>query len=153
MLLTVENGIRGCLCHKIFGFAKANHRYMKNYDENKESSFLEYLDANNLHGWVMSEPLPVNVFDWMEDLSKIDGDFIKNYNKDGDKGCIFDVNIEYPKNLHDLHSDLLFLPERMKIDKCNKLVCNQYDKKNYTVHIRSLNQALNHGLILKKVRK
>ena len=89
---------------------------MKNYDKNEESSFLEYLDANNLH-----LNLPVNGFDWMEDLSKIDEDFIKNYDED--------VDIEYPKNLHRLHNDLPFLPETMNIDKCNKLVCNLYDKK------------------------
>ena len=62
-------------------------------------------------------------------------------------------DVEYPKNLHDLHCDLPFLPERMKIHKCNELVCNLYDKKNYVVHIRSLKQALNHGLILKRVHR
>ena len=126
---------------------------MKNYDENEEFLFLEYLDVNNLYGWAMSEPLPVNGFDWVEDLSKIDENFIKNYDKDNDKGYILEVDVEYPKNLHDLHFDLPFLPERMKIDKCNKLVCNLYDKKEYVVHMRSLRQALNHGLILKKVHR
>ena len=71
-----------------------------------------------------SKPLPVNGFDWIEDLSKIDEDFIRNCDKDSDKGYILAVNVKYPKNLHDLHSDLSFLPERMKIDKFNKLVCN-----------------------------
>ena len=52
-----------------------------------------------------------------------------------------------------MHSDLPFLPERMKIDKCKKLVCNLYDKKSYVLHIRSLKPALNHGLILKKVHR
>ena len=125
----VEKGIRGGICHAIHRYAKANNKYMKNYDENEESSFLEYLDANNIYGWAMSEPLPVNGFDWMEDLSKIDEDFIKNYDKDSDKGYIIEVDVKYPKNLRDLHSDLQFLPERMKIDKSNKLVCNLYDKK------------------------
>ena len=82
----------------------------------------------------MSEPLPVDGFIWMEDLSKIDEDFLKNYDKDSDGGYILDLDVEYPKNLHDLHSDLPFLPERMKIDKCKKLVYNFYDKKN-VVHI------------------
>ena len=77
----------------------------------------------------MSEPLPVNGVDWIEDLSKIDEDFIKNYDKDSDKGYIVEVDVKYPKNLYDLHSDLPFLPERMKIDKCNKLLCNLYEKK------------------------
>ena len=78
MLLMVEKVIRGGICHATHRYAKANNKYMKNYDENEESSFLEYLDANNLYGWVMSEPLPVNGFDWMEDLSKIDEDFINH---------------------------------------------------------------------------
>ena len=129
MLLMVEKGIRGGICHAIHRYAKANNKYMKNFSENEESSFIEYLDANNLYGWEMSEPLPVNGFDWMENLSKIDEDFIKNYDKDSDKGYILDVDVEYPKHLHDLHSDLPFLPERMKIDKYNKLACNLYDKK------------------------
>ena len=101
----------------------------------------------------MSEPLPVDGFDWINDLSKIDEDFIKNYDKNSDKGYILEVDVKYPKNLHDLHSGLPFLPERMRIDKCNKLACNLYDKKNYVAHIRSLTQALNHGLILKKVHR
>ena len=84
-------------------------------------------------------------------MSKIDEEFIKNYDEDSDKGYILEVNVEYPKHLHDLHSDLPFLPEIMKIDKCSKLVCNLYDRKSYVVHIRSLKQALNHGLILRKV--
>ena len=77
MLLIVEKGIRGGICHSIHRYAKANNKYMKNYDENEESSFVEYIDANNLYGSAMSEPLPVNGFDWIEDLSKIDEDFIK----------------------------------------------------------------------------
>ena len=103
--------------------------------------------------FAMLEPLSVNGFEWIEDLSKINEYFIKNYDKDSDKGFILEVDVEYPKHLHDLQGGLPFLPERMKIDKCNKLVCNLYDKKEYVVHIRSLKQALNHGLILKKVHR
>ena len=153
MLLMVEKGIRGGICHAIHRYAKANNKYMKNYEKNEESLFLEYLDANKLHGWAMSQKLPVNGFKFVRKVSKIDEDFIKNYDEDTDKGYKLEVDVEYPKNLHDLHSDLPFLPERMKIDKCNKLVCNLYDKKNYVIHIRSLKQALNHGLILKKVHR
>ena len=108
---------------------------MKNYDRNEESSFLEYLDAKNLYGYAMSQPLPVDSFFWIENASEIDEDFIKNYDENSDKGYILEVNVEYPKNLHDLHSNLPFLTERMKVDKCNKLVCNFYDKKN--VYIKS----------------
>ena len=126
---------------------------MKNYDKNKESSYIQYLDANNLYGWAMSEKLPVNGFKWIKDVTEIDEKFIKNYDEDSDKGYIFEVDVKYPKKLHDLHSDLPFLPKRMKIVKCKKLVCNLCNKKKYVVHIRSLKQALNHGLKLKKVHR
>ena len=94
----------------------------------------------------MSQKLPVNDFKFVKKVSKIDEDFIKNYDEDSDKGYILEVDVEYPKNLHDLQSDLPFLSERMKIDKCNSLyaIC----MLNHVVHIRSLKQALNHGLIL-----
>ena len=123
----VEKGIRRAICHAMLRYAKANNKYMKDY--NKEEPFLQHNDANNLYGFAMSEPLPVDGFKWMKDLSKIDEDFIKNYDQNSDKRYIFEVDVKYPKNLHDLHSDLPFLPERMKIDKCKKLVCNLYDKK------------------------
>ena len=92
---------------------------MKNYDENKESSYIQYLDANNLYGWAMSQKLPVNNFKWVEDTSKINEDFIKNNEnyENNRKGYILEVNVKYPKKLHDLHSDLPFLPKRIKIDK------------------------------------
>ena len=99
----------------------------------------------------MSQKLPVDGFKCVKYVSKIDEDFIKNYAEDSDKGYILQVDVEYPKNLHDLHSDLPFLPERIKIDKCNKLVCSLYHKK--TMLFISLKQALNHGLILKKIHR
>ena len=86
-------------------------------------------------------------------MLKFNEDFITNYAEDSDKGYIFEVDVEYPKHLHDLLSDLPFFPERMKINKYNKLVYNLHHKSNYVVHTRTLKQALNHGLILKKVHK
>ena len=153
MLLMIEKGTRGGICHAIHRYSKANNKYMKDYNKDEKESFLEYLDANKLYGWAMSQPLPVDGFDRIKDLFKIDEDFIKNYDKDSDKGYILEVDVKYPKKLHDLHRYLPFLPERMKIDKCNKHVCNLYDKKGYVVHIRSLKHALNHELILKKVHR
>ena len=153
MLLMVEEGIRGGICHAIHRHAKANNKYMKNYDKNKESSYIQYLDANNLYGWAMSQKVPVNGFKWINDVTELDEKFIKNYDEDSDKGYILKVDVKYPKKLHDLHSNLPFLPKRMKIDKCKKLVCNLRNKKKYVVHIRSLKQALNHGLKLKKVHR
>ena len=76
--------------------------------------------------------------------------FITSDNENSDKGYIFEVDVEYPKNLHKLHSDLPFLPEKTKIGKVKKLVCNIEDKKKYVIHIRALKQVLNNGLILKK---
>ena len=153
MLMMFEEGIRGGMCQAVYRYAEANNKYMNNYDENTESSFLEYVDANNLYGWAMPQKLPVDNFKWIkkDDLLKFDESVIKNYDKNSDKGYILEVDVEFPKNLHKLHSDLPFLPERMKINKCSKLVCTVYDKENYVVHIRALKQALDHGLILKKV--
>ena len=94
--------------------------------------------------------IPVNSFEREENNHKFNEDFIKNYDEDSNKGYFLEVDVEYPKNLCSLHSDLPFLPERNKVVKCNKLVCNVHDKKNYVVHIRALKQALNHELILKK---
>ena len=100
----------------------------------------------------MSQKLPVNGFKWI-DNDKINEEFIKNYNENDKKGYILEVDIKYPKKLHDLHSDLPFLPERMEINKCKKLVCNLYNKKKYEVHVNTLNQSLNHGLKLKKIHR
>ena len=124
----VEEGIGGGICHSIQRHARANNKYMKNHDENKKSSYIQYLDANNLYGWAMSQKLPVNGFKWVN--NEINEEFIKNYYESSDKGYILKVDIKYPKKLHDLHSDLSFLPKRMKIDKCKKLVCNLRNKKN-----------------------
>ena len=126
---------------------------MENYNKNEESSYIQYLDANNLYAWAMSQKLPVSNFKWVEDTSKINEKFIKNYNENSNKGYILEVDVKYPKKLHDSHSDLPFLPKRMKIDKCKKLVCNLRNKKKYVVHIKSLKQALNHELKLKRVHR
>ena len=126
---------------------------MNNYDENEESSYIQYLDANNLYGWAMSQKLPVNNFKWVKDTSKVNEEFITNYNENSKKGYILEVDVKYPKKLHDLHSDLPFLPKRMKINKCKKLVCNLRNKKKYVVHIKSLKQALNHGLKFKNINR
>ena len=107
------------------------------------------MDPNNLYGYAMSKKLPVDGFEWEEDLSTIDGDFIKNYDKDSDVGYFIEADVEYPKELHTLYSDLPFLP----VSECKKLICNLYDTKNYVDHISSLKQALNHGLIVKKVHR
>ena len=88
---------------------------MKNANKDIESSYLMYLDANNLYGWRMSQKLSVNDFKWIKNIYKFDEDFTRNYDVDSNKGCILEVDVEYPKNLLNLHSDLPFLAERKKI--------------------------------------
>ena len=153
MLLMVEEGIRGGICHAIQRYAKANNKYMKDDNKKKKSSYILYLDANNLHGKAMTKKLPVRGFTWMEDISKIDEDFVKVYNTNDIKGYILDVDVDYPNKLQNLHSDLPFLPEKKIINNTKKLVCNLNDKKNYIVHINVLKQALDHGLKLRRVHR
>ena len=102
MLLMVEIGIRGGICHSIHRYAKANNKYMQNNNNNEESSYIQYLDANNLYGWVMSKKLPVNGFKWLDTSEtsalarsdNINGDFIKNYNENNDNGYILEVDVK-----------------------------------------------------------
>ena len=148
----VEKGIRGGICHSIQRYAKANNKYMKSYNNNEESSYIQYLDANNLYGWAVSKKLPVNGFKWL-DNDVINEEFIKNYYENDINGYILEVDVKYPKRLHELHSDLTFLSERMKVNKCKKFVCNLFNKKKYVAHINTLKQALNHGLKLKKIHR
>ena len=96
-LLMAENGIRGGISQAINRCAKAINNYMKNYDKNIESSYLIYLDGKNLHRWAMSQKRPVNGFEWVEDLSQFEEDFIKSYDENCDKAYFPEVDVEYPK--------------------------------------------------------
>ena len=117
MLQMAEKGIRGRICHAIRRYAKANNQYMKNYIKNIESAYLMYLDANSLYGWRMSQKLLVNGFRWKENIDKFDDDFIKNDDEDSNTAYFLEVDVEYPKNLFNLQSDLTFLAEKKKIIK------------------------------------
>ena len=92
---------------------------MKNYDKDIISSYLMYLDANNLYGWAMSQKLPANGFKRVEKsrLSRFYEIFIKNYNENSNKGYFLEVDVDHPKKLFNLHKDLPFLPERKKVIK------------------------------------
>ena len=129
-------------------YAKANNKYIKDYDKNKELLYLKYWDVTNLYGWAMSHKLPVNGFKRVEDLSEFDEGFIKSHNEKSKEGYFLEVDIQYPENLHNAQNDLAFSPKRMKIEIVETLVANLHDKNEYVIHIRNLNQALNHRLVL-----
>ena len=111
MLLMIESGIRGGMCQSIHRYAEANNKYMNNYDKIIKSSYLMFLNANNLYGWAISKKLPVNGFKWENDLSRFNESFIKNYNENSDIGYFLEVYIKYPKQLWNFHKDLPFLPK------------------------------------------
>ena len=117
----VEKGIRGGICHSIYRYAKANNKYMKRYDENKESSYLQYWDVNNVYGWAISQNLPVNNFEWIKDASQFNEDFIKKYHEKSNEGYFVEVDIQYFAKLHEVHNYFPFLLERMKIEKSKRL--------------------------------
>ena len=128
MLMMIEKRIRGGICQAIHRYAKANNKYMKNYE--KKLNHHMNLGANNFHGWTMSQNLmSVNDFTYEKNLSKFDKDFIKNYDEDSDKGYIFEVDAEYPKTLCSLHSDHTLLAERMKIKNATSLLVIYMTKK------------------------
>ena len=104
-------------------------------------------DANNLYGWAMSQKLRVNGFKWTKNLSKFNEIFIRNYDENSDKWYFLEVDVNYPKKIIDLHKDLPFLPERKKVNKIEKLICDIEDKEKYLVDIKALKQALNQGLV------
>ena len=148
MLQMFEQGIRGGISQAIHRYAKANNKYMKNYNQDVLSSYLMCLDANNLYGWAMCKKLPVGNFQWAKNLKRYSKEFIKRYDENSDNRYLLEVDVEYPKELHKLHEVLEFLPERK-----NKLLTTLEDKDNYIVHISALKQALDHGIKLKKVHR
>ena len=117
------------------------------------SSYLMYLDANNLYGWAMCKKLPVDGFKWIDNLSIFTEDVIKYYNKNSNAGYFLEVDTKYPKELFNKQKDLPFLPNREKINKAEKLVTTIEDKEKYVLHIAALKQALNHGLVLEKLHR
>ena len=152
MLFMVEKSIIGGICQSIYLYEKAHNKNMKDYDKNKELSYIQYCDINNLYGQAMSQKLPlsVNTFQRIKDNSQFNEDFIKNYNENSDEAYFLEVDVQYLANLHNLHNDFPFLPERMKVKKDEEFVANLYGKTEYIIHIRNLKQALHHGLVLKR---
>ena len=150
MLLMVERGIRGGITQSVHRWAAANNPYMRSdYKPNEPTRYLQYLDANNPYGWAMSQPLPTRGFRWAD----IHPDEISKLAHLKDRGYLLEVDIAYPRELHDHHNELPFMCGRMVINAVEKLVPNLYYKKRYVIHIRALAQALDHGLVLEKIHR
>lgn len=145
----IKSGIRGGVSQCSHRYAKANNHYMNDYDKSQANSYLIYLDANNLYGWAMSQYLPVGGFQWVD----IETNF--KVAIDSEIGYILEVDLEYPDNLHDLHSDFPLCPENVCIGNTKdfKLVPNLNNKSNYVIHYRNLIQCLNKGLKIKKIHR
>ena len=150
MLLMFERGIRGGITQSVNRWAKANNPYMgSEFAPDKPTKYLQYLDANNLYGWAMSQPLPTGGFKWVD----VKPDNVGVLVNSKDKGYTLEVDVFYPKELPDYHNDLPFMCERMKINGVEKLIPNLYYKKRYAIHIRALDQALKHGLVLERIHR
>ena len=102
-----------------------------------------------MYGWALSQKLPVNDFKLVEEASEFKDDFVESWNDEGDEKYFLEVDFQYPENLHNIHNDAPFFPERMKIEKAEKFVANWHDETEYVIHLRNLEQALHHGLVLK----
>ena len=148
-----KTDISGGICHSIYWYSITNSKYMKDYGKNKESSYIQCWDVNNLYVWAMSQKLPVNNGEYIKDISQFNKDFIKNYNEQSDEGYFLEADVQYLEKLHELHNDLPFLPERIKIEGVEKLVANLHDKTEYVIHIRNLKQTLDQGLVLTKIHR
>ncbi|XP_055316607.1 uncharacterized protein LOC129576103 [Sitodiplosis mosellana] len=154
MLLFVERGIRGGISQCSKRYAEANNKYMDTYDKEKETSYIMYVDCNNLYGYSMMQHLPIKGFQWCE--KEFTAEEISNIADDSDIGYILEVDLDYPESLHDLHNDYPFCAENKLVPNTTnvkKLLLTLTDKRNYLIHYRMLKLALKHGLILKKVHK
>ena len=154
MLLMIEKGIRGGISIISNRYGKANNKYMADFNDKEASKYLMYLDANNLHGWAMSEKLPIHSFKWMTE-KEIQNIFNNQIVQVWEKiPCILEVDLEVPEELHELYNDYPLAPERVECDKgVEKLIPNLRDKNNYVIHYKNLMQCLSLGLKLKKIHR
>ena len=169
--LFIEKGMRGGISMVSKRHARANNPAVEGYDPEKSNSHILYLDANNLYGWAMSQPLPTGGFQWVEDCDRL-ADSVKNLPADGAEGYILEVDLEYPQGLHDEHNSYPLAPERMVVQKewmsdyqqdllgvgvapteVEKLVPNLRDKERYVLHYRNLQLYLSLGMRVKKVHR
>ena len=129
--LFIEKGSRGGIYYIAKRYAKGNNKYMCDYDSNKQSTFITYFDKNNLYGWSMSEYLPYREFKWLKNVDELD---VISINEKSDVGYILEVDLEYPKELHELHNDYPLAPEKLTVtndmlSKYCKKIADKYDIK------------------------
>ena len=168
----IEKGMRGGISYISHRHGLANNKYMKGYDEKAPSKYLMYLDANNLYGWAMSQYLPTGNFKWMS-KKKIDKLDLAKYKDDSKRGLILEVDLEYPKELHDLHNEYPLAPEKIRVTEdmlsnycekiaakynistglVSKLIPNLRNKEKYVLHYRNLQLYTNLGLKVTKVHR
>ena len=168
MYLFIEKGMRGGISTEMQRYAKANNPYLHDYDPDKETSYILYLVANNLYGWAMSQPLPVDNFRWMRKMPTEKQ--IMSWQVKRKTGFILEVDLEYPQELHDKHNSYPLAPETTQLpedwyspyqkelarelglskDKTEKLLLTLKDKENYVIHYRNLQLYLSLGMRLKK---
>ena len=169
MYLFIEKGMRGGISTEMQRYAKANNPYLYDYDPDKETSYILYLDANNLYGWAMSQPLPVGNFRWIRKVPTEKQ--IMSWQVKRKTGFILEVDLEYPQELHDKHNSYPLAPETTQVpedwysphqkelaielglskDKTEKLLLALKDKEKYVIHYRNLQLYLSLGMRLKKV--
>ena len=152
MILFVEAGIRGGVSMISNRYGKANNKYMENYNPKEESKCITYLDANNLYGWGMSQKLPHKNFRWLDEAKLVDFDPTL-INTEDEAGYILQVDLEYPKELHDAHNNHPLAPESLLINKIYKLTPNLYNKTKYTLHLKNPQLYLSLALKLTKIHK
>ena len=172
MFQFIEKGMRGGISYIANRYGKANNKYMSKYDENMPSKYIMYLDANNLYGWAMSQYLPTGGFKWLTEkqINKIN---LAQYNEDSNKGLLIEVDLEYPKELHDLHNDYPLAAERVCVNNnmlskyckriaakynistglVHKLIPTLSNKEKYVLHYRNLQLYLELGLKINKVHR
>ncbi|XP_011858312.1 PREDICTED: uncharacterized protein LOC105555880 [Vollenhovia emeryi] len=152
MLLFVERGVRGGLSQCSNRYARANNKYLSSHDPLKPSTYLMYYDVNNLYGWAMCESLRYAQFQWVSDVESLD---VMSVTADSDIGYIMEVDLAYPRELHDPHADLPFCPTRASPPGkvTDKLLARLHDKSRYVIHYRNLQQCVRYGMRILKIHR